>query len=106
ESNLDQVIGFAFPLDNCNVGSIALGGIDNRFISGSLHDISRLNESDPFHSIKINAAYVGDIPIDVPSIDSILDSRSDRISFGKTSVDFFRLINATKSPEGWKIPKP
>ncbi|CAG8781946.1 8131_t:CDS:2 [Cetraspora pellucida] len=106
ESNLDQVIGFAFPLGNCSVGSIAFGGIDNRFIRGSFHNISRLNESEPFHSIKINTAYVGDIPIDTPSIDSILDTRSNRISFGKASVDFFKLINATKSPEGWKIPKP
>ncbi|CAG8729467.1 3143_t:CDS:2, partial [Cetraspora pellucida] len=46
------------------------------------------------------------IPIDVPPIDSILDTRSDKISFGKTSSDFFRIINATKSPEGWKVPKP
>ncbi|CAG8809929.1 24113_t:CDS:2, partial [Cetraspora pellucida] len=71
----------------------------------SLHNISRLQESEPFHSIKINAVYVGDIHVDVPPIDSILDTRSDRISFGKASGDFFRLINATKSPEGWKIPK-
>ncbi|CAG8798772.1 2687_t:CDS:1, partial [Cetraspora pellucida] len=46
------------------------------------------------------------IPIDVPSINSILDTRSDKISFGKASSDFFRIINATKSPEGWKVPKP
>ncbi|CAG8462786.1 13267_t:CDS:2 [Cetraspora pellucida] len=106
ESNLDQVIGFALPLDNCNVGSISLGGIDNRFIKGPLHSISRLQASEPFHSIKINAAYVGDIPVDVTAIDSILDTRSNRISFGKASSDFFNLINATKSPEGWKVPNP
>ncbi|CAG8482951.1 2780_t:CDS:2 [Racocetra persica] len=106
QSNLDQVIGFALPLGNCDVGSIALGGIDNRFIKGPLYSLSMSNASKSMHSMRINAAYVGGKPVNVTAIDSILDTKSDRISLGKASGDFFRLLNATKSLEGWKVPNP
>ncbi|CAG8818968.1 5622_t:CDS:2, partial [Racocetra persica] len=105
-SRLDQVVGIALPLGKCDVGSIALGGLDTRFINGPMYNIS-LNSSKSTYSISINALYVGGLPINSTVVDSVIDTRNDRISLEKASREFFRLLKAKKSKSGgFVVPNP
>ncbi|CAG8774608.1 24043_t:CDS:2, partial [Gigaspora rosea] len=111
----DQAIGFALPNSVCDFGSIAFGGIDQRFNnklfnvdSNEIFSIPTLNDST-YPKIKIDAIWVNETPLEFPIKDAIISTNYDKISLGNGnfSKEFFKILGATKLKDGsWLVSNP
>ncbi|RIB22570.1 aspartic peptidase domain-containing protein [Gigaspora rosea] len=107
--NYLQIIGIALPNFICSIGSIAIGGIDLRYIFNdptNFYNIPTLNDTN-YSTIKVNTIWVNNTSLNVPTINAIISTNYDKISLGNFSTEFFTKLGANKTNDGnWIVPDP